>query len=206
MKPRISSAFNLLKRVGFAVLVFWGRMTAHAQQIIWERDGEGDSSRYGREILPLGDQNLDGFDDFAVQAFGVGPQGTENGVWIDFFHGGDPSSTEPYLRIDTPPDGIWTGDIWTLDFNGDGFTDVMLTGNIKIYFGGPDMDTIPDVVWNGQRRDTETSKYPIGDFNGDGFYDFVRYDGVIGGGAARRYFLVDCRLIRFRTLSYTAER
>jgi len=189
IKTQTQSAFNLLKRVGFAVLfALSATHTLHAQQIIWERDGEADSSRYGREILPLGDQNLDGFDDFAVQAFGVGPQGTDEGVWLDLFHGGNPPSTTPYMRIDTPPDGIWTGDIWTLDFNGDGFVDVMFTGNIKIYFGGPNLDTIPDVVWNGQRRDTETAKRPIGDINGDGFDDFTRYDFITGGGDSTEVF------------------
>ncbi len=186
---RILSVFNLLKPVGFAVLLLGGVCSSSfAQQIIWERDGEGDSSRYGREILPLGDQNLDGFDDFAVQAFGVGPQGTDEGVWLDFFLGGNPPSTEPFMRIDTPPDGIWTGDIRTLDFNGDGFVDVMFTGNVKIYFGGPDMDTLPDVIWNGQRRDTETSKGTIGDFNGDGNWDLYRYDGIFGGGDSTEIF------------------
>lgn len=175
--------------MGFAFLfALSATHISYAQQIIWERDGEGDSSRYGREILPLGDQNLDGFDDFAVQAFGIGPQGTDEGVWIDFFHGGNPPSTEPYMRIDTPPDGIWTGDIRTLDFNGDGFVDVMLTGNVKIYFGGPNMDTIPDAFWPNQRRDTETSKGTIGDFNGDGCWDLYRYDNILGGGDSTEIF------------------
>ncbi len=174
--------------MGFALLLLGTSSTSYAQQIIWERDGEGDSSRYGREILPLGDQNLDGFDDFAVQAFGIGPQGTDEGVWIDFFHGGNPPSTEPYMRIQTPPDGIWTGDVWTLDFNGDDFADIMLTGNVKIYFGGPDMDTIPDVDWPNQRRDTETAKQPLGDFNGDGFDDFFRHDYPLSGDSTEIFW------------------
>ncbi len=189
LQTRILSVFNLLKQAGFAILLLVTSSASYAQQIIWERDGEGDSSRYGREILPLGDQNLDGFDDFAVQAFGVGPQGTDEGVWLDFFLGGNPPSTEPFMRIDTSPDGIWTGDIRTLDFNGDGFVDVMFTGNVRIYFGGPDMDTIPDAFWPNQRRDTETSKGTIGDFNGDGCWDLYRYDNILGGGDSTEIFL-----------------
>ncbi|NUO20384.1 hypothetical protein HUU59_13140, partial [bacterium] len=80
---RILSVFNLLKRVGFAILS-WGISTmlytitlllfiaglAHAQDIIWVRNGDTANSHFGGFIFPLGDQNDDGFDDWAVYASG----------------------------------------------------------------------------------------------------------------------------------------
>jgi hypothetical protein len=45
-------------------------VTALAQpwtpQVIWLRQGQGDSSRYGVSVLALGDQNNDGYADFGV--------------------------------------------------------------------------------------------------------------------------------------------
>ncbi len=44
---------------------------------IWQREGAEDSSLYGSEILALGDQNSDGFNDWAVFASGLGAAGTD---------------------------------------------------------------------------------------------------------------------------------
>ena len=178
-----------MKQVGFAFLfALSATHISYAQQIIWERDGEGDSSRYGREILPLGDQNLDGFDDFAVQAMGAGANGLDQAI-LEFFHGGNPPSTTPYLIIDTPPSPDWAYDVRTLDFNGDNFVDIMIPGNpVRIYFGGPDADSVADVVWNGQRPDNQMQKEPLGDFNGDGYWDLFRFDRPVGGDSTEIFF------------------
>ena len=67
MKPRILSAFNLLKRVGFAVLLLG---VAHAQpyEPTYLLDVTGEVGQYlGFSCFQsVGDQNGDGFDDVIV--------------------------------------------------------------------------------------------------------------------------------------------
>jgi hypothetical protein len=79
---------------------------AHAQpwqpQVIWQRNGSGDSSRYGYSILPLGDQNGDGYADWAIFALGTWGSSLNDSGRVEFFHGGSPPDTVPYLVIAAP--------------------------------------------------------------------------------------------------------
>jgi hypothetical protein len=155
---------------------------------IWSREGAGDSSYYGSQILALGDQNGDGFNDFAVFAAGWGPSGQINESRLEFFHGGNPPDTVPYMTrlIDQITErALWGGS--TLgDLNGDGYQDWAVVAEVndssfdnvwKVYFGGPGPHDNPDLVlpvpW--------FSGYDgIGDFNGDGFDDlFFSTDGLL---------------------------
>jgi len=120
---RILSVFNLLKRVGFAVLFYSMAHIAHPQDIIWQREGDTESSRFGGRILPLGDQNDDGFSDWAVYFSDTEPEASLNG--LHFFHGGNPPSNEPYLTfrgMDSEPP-IELVEYYVADFNGDGYKD-----------------------------------------------------------------------------------
>jgi hypothetical protein len=81
------------------------------------------------------------------------------------------------------------------DYNADGYPDLAVgMGNqqtimryeaVNLYFGGPSFDSIPDMVFHGDRNNQELCPSPIyqtsfgdcitalGDFNGDGYDDFA---------------------------------
>jgi hypothetical protein len=73
----------------------------------------------------------------------------------------------------------------TGDFNGDGWHDLVISAVkglhpsfIKFYWGGPQFDTIPDLVIAGTSDYFGEVLVPVGDFNGDGFEDI--YIGAHG--------------------------
>ncbi len=188
---RIQSVFNLLKRVGFALLLL-GTSLAHAQDVLWQRDGELETSRFGSGLFPLGDQNDDGFADWAVYNSDVNSAASPWLTGLDFFNGGNPPSQEPYMRIRGFVSNTfmhWRDHDFG-DFNGDGYTDWVVTFNpgepapadsmyFYFYAGGPSADTIPELIWGIDGFDffVRTSYLNvIGDHNGDGKDDFYYYD------------------------------
>jgi hypothetical protein len=98
-----------------------------------------------------------------------------------------------YSRILIDPVGEYTGDVfgcsvaWVGDVNGDGYDDLLIGafrypeiqshGQAYLYFGGPALDSVadlvipapagPNVAWFG------ISVASGGDFNGDGYPDFI---------------------------------
>ena len=140
------------------------------------------TARYGWGILALGNQNDDGYADFAVWAQGnAGPNGKGPPGRVELFHGGNPPSTIPYhvFTLDSTLTRIYDARV-AGDVNGDGYKDLLLefewhgdwhTRSAYVFYGGPLLDSRPDVRlppypyafigWSG----------PVGDFNGDGFDD-----------------------------------
>ena len=182
---------SILRRIGqlWFVVTMCASSSAPAQDVLWQRDGELSTSHFGSAVYPLGDQNDDGYADWAVY------NGDEDdwSPWLsglDFFYGGDPADTTPYLSFrgeeGNPPVSI--RQFKFADFNGDGFIDWMFvyypfetdTGYIKFFSGGIQSDTIPEVAWTMSgffnQNNTRGEVGLIGDHNGDGYDDFYYYD------------------------------
>lgn len=169
---------------GFLLLLgIWGGMAVaqpYQPHVIWDRSGQTDSSAYGYKILPLGDQNNDGFADWAVQGAGNGRQ---HGC-LEFFHGAASLPLIPYHTYYSDTNVYYTGfgaDVMG-DVNGDDFADWVLTltrrpagatHDICLFLGGPAQADTPEWVVTTSFRITAI---PIGDFNGDGFADIGLYD------------------------------
>ena len=101
---------------------------ASAQEVLWVRSGETTNAHFGGLLFPLGDQNEDGFDDWAVSSQGdiAGPDSEER---FDFFHGGNPPQQAPYLTFHSyfVPEIEFMFNINSIgDFNGDGYIDCVL--------------------------------------------------------------------------------
>ncbi|HEX7320209.1 MAG TPA: T9SS type A sorting domain-containing protein [bacterium] len=144
--------------------------------------GEHPLDAFGASVCNLGDVNCDSVDDIAVGAVNCTQIDSCGRVYIYF---GSSS-------MDSIPDLVLKGDFCTAfgvaitagDINGDGWNDIIvgeyaynwltLDGRAYIYYGGPLLDTIPDIILNG--HNSECFGHTIGsggDLNSDGFEDVV---------------------------------
>ncbi len=177
----MKSLFQTLLLCGAVLIAAYGQ--AQPLHVIWDRSGAGDSSRYGYAILPLGDQNNDGFKDWAVFAAGHGLIGGEDEAKVEFFHGGNPPSSVPYWTIrGVPNEWYIRGAGVAGDANGDHYQDWYVMKRylanlddvaVDIYFGGPTCDTLSDFRLTISAQADEI--FPICDFNGDGYDDLYWY-------------------------------
>ena len=141
------------------------------------------------------DLNGDGFDDIIM---GQGEADSGFGK-VTIFFGGNPVYTVPDIVLSGSHgwpifDGLFGDAISSGDVNGDGYTDLIIgscltadilvspfMGRVYIYYGGPNFDTIPDVILNGghqfgsQLYDEQfgSSVSGNGDVNNDGFSDVI---------------------------------
>jgi len=153
----------------------------HAEVQIIQFKAEELQDYFGYASASVGDVNGDGFPDILVGAYGNDAGGLNTGRAYLFF--GGPGA-------DNTPDLVWTGGSGRYlgmgvagagDVNGDGFPDVLISENaadskVFVHFGGPNMDTTPDVILAGET----SSDYfgagshmvaGVGDVNGDGYAD-----------------------------------
>ncbi len=140
-------------------------------------------------FFSLGDINNNGYDDFAIKR-AVGQIG-----YVDIFLGGEEPEFVPYVTLsgDTLSLGYITGgfgsDIASGDLNNDGCLDVIISaarystryddsyeGKVYIFYGGAEMDTIPDVVlFNNRLGERFGDQMACDDLNNDGIDDWVVY-------------------------------
>ena len=134
----------------------------------------------GYFITAAGDVNNDGIDDFAVGA--VGTQSTKGKAYL--YLGSENFSGEAALTYNDGTSGSWFGaSVGSLDFNNDGFNDVIigapghnnLTGKFDLYYGSATPDNISDYTVDGYQAESVFGHTVAGlnDFNDDGFDDII---------------------------------
>jgi len=170
---------------GISYLFFGGPNFCGIPDVVFKGEFTGD--RFGRNQSTAGDINDDGYDDIVIGAY----QHSSNSG-----HGG---KAYVYLGADTVdniPDLIISGNKnngklgWAVDIlrdvNLDGYDDFIVTapfedvgsiekGKAYIYFGGKELDNIPDLILfgeiDGDRFGIEVESAE--DLNGDGFGDII---------------------------------
>jgi len=170
---------------------------------------EGGYNGIGSYLAGAGDVNQDGFDDLLVHCYWFDENsGFEERVLL--YHGGSDMDLLPDRTFRMPPGNNVFGRCLAGagDVNNDGFDDILISapsssgwpeiGRVYLYFGGADMDTTADVVFEGESEPTYgvvaygTSISSAGDVNNDGYDDVIVgalskvADG--GGGAFHVYY------------------
>jgi hypothetical protein len=139
----------------------------------WTFQGSRDNVAFDATDQNLGDINGDGTADFCLSEFWEMKR-------VDCFFGGDPfDSLMDFAIIADAQTGTMFGYILDRlgDVNGDGGNDfifntmLLITGEqVRIYFGGEALDTIPDWTINYYGQLIPSG---LGDVNGDGYNDWM---------------------------------
>ena len=170
-------------------------------QADWTKQGESEWIYFASGLTSgFGDLNRDGYSDIIIPN-GWYPGKPDYSGNIQIYFGG----ASPDTICDVSIDGVHPDDLFGYslsaagDVNGDGYADIFVgapgyqvIGNAQIYFGGLEMDTIPDVVMVGDSlldRAFGSSVAYAGDVNGDGYNDVIigDRDSFGGIGSARIY-------------------
>ncbi len=190
----IVGAYQANDFTGRAYIYFGGTNPDTVPAIVFTEE-KSSSSAFGCSVSSAGDVNSDGFDDIIVGA----PGGNSTGWSYIYFGGADPDTIPDVVLAGENRDDYFGGSVSSAgDVNSDGFDDVIVgassneTGRAYIYFGGNNMDTIPDVVLAGENRDDlfGCSVSAVGDMNSDGFDDVIvgaTFNDAGGNNAGRCY-------------------
>ncbi len=164
-----------------AYLYFGGPQLDDIPDIVFE----GDSWQYilGNSLAPAGDVNNDGFDDVIIGAWG----GDDYQGQAFIYFGNDVYDNTADVSIEYSPMINYFG--YSVsgigDFNNDGFDDVTVgdfgmnyNGSARVYYGGATMDNVEDLTIYGEYSMSNFSRSmsPAGDFNDDGYEDWIVAD------------------------------
>jgi len=149
---------------------------------IWMKAEPENTEGWGG-YLSAGDVNSDNFSDYGIH-FG---DRLPNPYWhkVAIFKGGLQIDTIPYITLSAEKrDDSFGVSFDFTDFNGDGYDDVVVGagnypigghcwGRAYVYFGGENMDSIPDWKKTGAYDSDFGRRVTVGDFNNDGCGDIA---------------------------------
>ena len=177
----IAMSFNPAEQTGFEgeIYLFWGGPQFDTlPDLIISRPGDrvtGDAS-FGRILEPIGDFDGDGFQDILA---GAASSGFDSLTFV-FLGGPDMDSLADFTFYARVNHARTAGDV-----NSDTYDDFVASfslsfggGPVRVYFGGPSADDIPDIVIPITNFPLPLHNYGldcsgVGDVNGDGIDDFA---------------------------------
>gem|GEM_PF-3242851 len=139
----------------------------------------GNGGSFAGNLAGCGDVNVDGYDDVVITAFDAGP-GMTGEAYVYF--GGSPMDTlvDLYLDPGGSHDAFGLGVCAGEDVNGDGYPDIVvgdahwLSGRAYLYFGGPSLDNVADLVLEGEGSNAHFGiGLAMGDLNADGAAEVI---------------------------------
>jgi len=168
---------------GRAYLYLGGRHPDNIPDLIFR--GVAEEDFLGFSVAGAGDLNGDGYADVMASATYTGPGGTGAGVEHIYFGGLAADAVADLVLTGENRGDLFGGAAPAGDVNGDGHPDVIAgaisndaggtnAGRAYVYFGGPGMDRVPDLVLTGEGPGDYFGRVAgAGDVNGDGFADFL---------------------------------
>ena len=155
----------------------------------------------------MGDLNGDGFDDWMISALLSDAGGYDAGrVYV--YWGGPQADARPDLVLtgETAGDCFGATVAKAGDVNGDGFVDLLVgapfddaagtdAGRVYVYFGGPEVDAIPDLTLDGPTAGGDFGNVSSARISGDGFDDIVVGSPCFGTSkpTAGRVYVYECK-------------
>ncbi|MBS1515435.1 MAG: FG-GAP repeat protein [Bacteroidetes bacterium] len=145
--------------------------------------GETAADLFGSSVASAGDFNGDGYDDIIVGAKGYKIGGTQVGKVYIYYGGVGMNSLADAVIYGSANESIGNSISTAGDFNGDGFSDIIIgspiaanqLGRVYLYLGGIFPDFTADYTFEGQVTNMlfGTSIACAGDVNADGYSDIL---------------------------------
>lgn len=183
-----------------AYIYFGGPAMDNIADVILTGQNAGDY--FGYSVCTAGDVNGDGYSDVTVGAFGNDTGGSFAGRGYIYFGGANMDNiADLILTGQSAADRLGISVATAGDINGDGYSDVIIgalgfsgfTGRAYIYFGGPNMNNVADVLFTGEALSDKLGARvsTAGDVNGDGYSDVIvgAIENDAGGTDAGRAYI-----------------
>jgi hypothetical protein len=151
-------------------------------------NGQSFNDNFGTSVSGGADVNGDGYDDVIVGAWKNDAAISDAGRAYIYFGGPSLDGAADVVLTGAVVSSGWFGVSVSMagDVNKDGFADVIVgaagAGRAYVYFGGPSMDSVADLVLTGFAPGYGWSVSGAGDVNADGYDDVIVGDYANGAG------------------------
>jgi hypothetical protein len=148
--------------------------------------GQDAGEQFGIALALGGDANGDGWADLAVGASTADVGGQNSGRVAVYLGGGAPGASPDLVLVGPAGSFFGAALAWVGDVNADGYEDLLVgafrdstdgpfSGRAYLYYGGPAMDDVPDLVLTGPGAGAYFGRAVagLGDVDGDGHPDFA---------------------------------